>query len=412
MTGTPIEIIIYTSIFLGLYFAILTLVTLFENRKNLYKKEGNDYPNICLIVPAYNEEKTIGKTLNSFLKLAYPKDELEVIVVDDGSQDRTFKIVDDFREKNKKLNLKVFRKRNGGKYTALNLGIQNTKAELIGTVDADSYLDSKAIKKITAYFKDPEIKAAISTIRMDSNKGILSAVQNAEFLIGSAFIKKAFSFLGGINVVPGPLSVFRKEVFKEVGLYRDGYKTEDLEMAFRLQKRNFKIAHAVDAIVYTTPCITFKSLFRQRLRWRRGVLLNLKDYPELLNPFKHGHLALLLLYGLFGFSATLFISSYAIFKIINSAWGKFNHLWLVNFDFSQLLANISFSLPNIKPILFLGFFSLLAFISYILIGKRISFEKRSVKKDSFCFIILYNFLSALWWVSAVYAALFKKDINW
>ena len=292
-----IEILIYFGLFWGLYFAIFVLGTFFENKDKILKiPQRKNWPQVCLIVPCFNEEKNIEKTLQSLIELDYPQEKLEIIVVDDGSQDQTFFRAKVFKKRDQRI--KVFRKeKNGGKYTALNFGQKKTRAEFVGSVDADSYLEKDALKKIIGYFDNPQIKAVISTVKVGRVKNLLEGVQYIEYLL-AAFLRKIFSILDSVNVAPGPLSVFRKEVFEILGPYRKAYLTEDLEIALRLQRANFKIAHAIEAIVYTQPCPNFRALFRQRLRWRRGFLLNLKDYRELLNFKKHGNLSFFLAFSL------------------------------------------------------------------------------------------------------------------
>ncbi len=287
-----IEIIIYLGTFFGLYFAVFVLGTFLENKKEIYRNPAVSYfPLVALIVPAFNEEKTISRTIESIQNLDYPNEKLEIIVVDDGSADKTFAKAEKFaREDNR---IKILQKQNGGKHTAMNLGMSQTKADFIGSVDADSYLEPSALKKITAYFKNLETKAVVSTIKIGRAKKIIEKIQRTEFIL-AAFLRKNFSVLESVNVAPGPLSVFRREVFEKLGPYRKGHQTEDLELAFRMQSAHYKIAHAHEAIVYTQACSNFFSLTRQRLRWRRGFILNLRDYPELLNFSKHGNLSFLL----------------------------------------------------------------------------------------------------------------------
>lgn len=409
----PIETVLYPTIFMGLYFAVFIIGTFFENRGKIYKNpKAQEFPSVCLIVPCFNEEENIERTLISLTNLDYPKEKLEVIVVDDGSRDKTFQKAKELAAKNEKI--KVFRKDNGGKYTALNLGVKATKAEFVGSVDADSYLEPEAVKKIMSYFDNPKTMAVISTVKISQVKNTLEGIQYVEYLM-AAFLRKIFSLLDSVNVTPGPLSIFRKEVFETLGPYRKAHHTEDLELAFRLQKADFKIAHAVDAVVYTQPCPNFKTLFRQRLRWRRGFLLNLRDYPDLLNLKRHGHLSLLLFYSLLGSSLSIILTGYTLYRLGDFILGKINQLFLVGIDFSQLFSfnfdTFLFSF-NIRPSLALGIVSLLAFFVYLSYSKKLTFDSKPIKKDVVSYLVLYVFLNAIWWVSAVFSAVFKKEHSW
>jgi cellulose synthase/poly-beta-1,6-N-acetylglucosamine synthase-like glycosyltransferase len=412
-----IKNIIYLGIFLGLYFSSFILITFLTNKKKVFPKAEKEFsPKISLIIPCYNEAENIERTLNSIISLNYPKDKLEVLVIDDGSKDNTFSVAEKFAKSHKEINIKVYRKENGGKHTALNFGIERSVFPFIGTIDADSYLHPLSVRKMVQYFKDPQVKAVTSTVKIDKASNILEGIQYVEYIIG-AFLRKVLSFLDSINVVPGPLSIFKREVFDKQGSFKEAYKTEDLEIALRMQRDNLRIAHAIDAIVYTRPCSDFKSLFKQRLRWRRGFLLNLLDYKDLLDIRKHGNLSFLLFYTLLANSVSVFLTSYSLWKIINSladALGKFS---LINFDLYSS-ANLHISLIetwnnfNPQPYFFLSLLSLMFIVVYFIYSKKLTLERKAPKKEFFFYIALYIFLSAIWWVSAVGAAVFKRDISW
>lgn len=406
------DILGYISIFMALYFAVFVFSTAFEYKNEIYYKPKKRFsPKVSLLVPCYNEEKNVSKTLQSILNLDYPKENLEIIVIDDGSKDRTLEIAQNFATKD--IRIKVFHKENGGKYTALNLGIAKATSQYIGTVDADSFLHKNSLKKIMEQFENPKVMAVISSVRIANPTTILEGVQYVEYLMGN-FLKKVFSFLNGINVVPGPLSVFNKKVFDKIGLYRKAHQTEDLEMAFRMQKNNMLITQAVDAIVYTQGCKTFKALLKQRLRWNKGGLLNYKDYPELLNVNKHGNLAYLLLNSVIGCFITMGLFIYTAYRILNFAYLKFNQLLLAKGDFFRF----SFSLPDwikfdITPLWFLGLLTLAAFLVYIFLSKKFTQDPGPSKRNIVFFIVIFPFINGIFWIITLLTILLKrKDLIW
>ncbi|MBU2579290.1 glycosyltransferase [Patescibacteria group bacterium] len=407
-----IEILVYFSIFLGLYFALFVFNLFLENQKGVYKKPKiKNFPTVALIVPCYNEAENIEKTLNSLLNLDYPKEKLEIIVIDDGSTDDTFLKAQIFEKKDKRI--KVFTKKNGGKYTALNLGLKKTNAPFIGSMDADSHLDPQALKKVMKFFENPEIKAVSGTVKVREVKNIIEGIQYLEYLI-SAYWKKFFSMIGGLQVASGAFSVFRKEVFKILGHYQDPYNclAEDLEITFRLQQKNFKIAQALDAFVYTRAPSNFKSLFRQRsLRWYKGFLLTLKDYLGLLNIKKHGNLSFLLYATLVGVFASLILSSYTLWRAINFCWERVNQLFLTGFDFPyffSLFWDKNFFNFKITPLFILGNICLIFFLIQLSIAKKLCFDKKPLKVAIFSFIFLYGYLNVLWWGTAIISILKEK----
>lgn len=407
-----LEIFIYIVLFISLYFAIFVFTTFFEYRSKIYhtpKIKGLPY--VALLVPCYNEEENVEKTIESLRNLDYPQEKLEIIIIDDGSQDNTFLKAKKLAENDKRI--KVFRKENGGKYTALNLGMKKLeKAKFVGTVDADSYLHPQSLKKMMTYFENPQIMAVIATVKIAQPKNILEGMQYVEYLVG-AFLRKIFSFLDSVNVVPGPLSVFRKKVFEILGPYRKGHQTEDLELAFRMQKANLKIAHAIDAIVYTKGCKTFFSLLSQRLRWRRGFLLNLKDYPGLLNPKQHGNLSFLLLNSLVGSFISIGLFFYGIWQLGTLVEQKINQILLVKLDF------LRFSFPkfdwislNQSPILFLGIISLGIFFVYLIFSKKFTADRELSKRNVIFYIFLFPYLNAIWWLTTIFSLFTKKEVVW
>lgn len=411
-----IEILMYFSIFLGLYFSIFLLSVFFENREKIYKGlKSKDFSSVALIVPCYNEAKNIGKTLNSLLNLDYPKEKLEIIVVDDGSDDKTFEKVKAFQKRDKRI--KVFRKENGGKYTALNLGLSKTNAEFIGSVDGDSYLDAQALKKVMKFFEDLEVKAVISTIKIRQVTNIIEGIQYVEYLL-AAFWRKVFSFLDGLFVTPGAFSVYRKEVFEVLGHYQDPYKCriEDMEIALRMQRKNLKIKHAIDAFVYTRSPSSFKSLFKQRTRWYRGFLLTIKDYLDLLNIKKHGNLSLFLSYSLICVFISIYLFIYTLQKTINYFLLKVNQLILTGFDFSSFFVLPSFkldwySLNFLTPLFVLTIFCIIIYLIHLSLSRKLTLDTGPIKKNAVFFIFLFFYFNTLWWISAGFSSIFRRQIS-
>src|SRR3989344_9044518 len=140
------ELIFYTLIFFIVYVQVFFFVTFFENRKKIIIRKGGielgKYPAVTITVPCWNEEKTIYKTIRSLLALNYPKDKLKIFLIDDGSTDGTWNIIRKFE---KYSNVKTIQKENGGKYTALNMGLEMMETDFFGCLDADSFVDKEAL---------------------------------------------------------------------------------------------------------------------------------------------------------------------------------------------------------------------------------------------------------------------------
>ena len=249
---TIMMVLFYVLAFLAVYVQVFLLVTFFEHRKEIFIR-GEDitllnYPTVTIIVPCYNEEKTVSLTVESLLSLNYPYDKLRIIVVDDGSRDNTWNVLQKYAS-NERISL--FKKENGGKHTALNLGLEHTTSEFVGCLDSDSSVHPEALKRIITFFKDTKTMAVAPSIVVRDPKNIIQYAQRAEYDMAH-YTKKMLAFLQGIHVTPGPFSIFRKKVFDEIGNYRKSHHTEDQEIALRMHKNGLKIDHCPDAYVYTS----------------------------------------------------------------------------------------------------------------------------------------------------------------
>jgi len=246
---------------------------------------------VTIIVPCFNEETTIAGTLDSILHLAYPPEKLFVIVVDDGSTDQTATFLEPYR---KYPNIEILHKENGGKHTALNLGLLHCKTSIVGCLDADSFVVPDALTYIMQKFRNPEIMAVTPSTVIWRAKTLIQKMQKAEYHYGN-LIRYAMSMMHSIHIAPGPFSFFRMQVFETIGNYKHAHNTEDMEIAMRMQKQGLKIVHAPRAVVYTSSPHTIKKLYTQRVRWVSGFLGNLIDYKNMLFNKKYGDLGMLVL---------------------------------------------------------------------------------------------------------------------
>src|SRR3989344_9520984 len=246
------ETVTYIFLFTALYIEVFFLITYFEFREKERKIPAvgalDKWPSVSVIVPVWNEGTTVLKTIFSLLELNYPKEKLSIFIVDDGSTDKTWNVIQRFA-RNKQI--KLLRKENGGKYTALNYALSFVDTELVGCLDADSFVHPEALKRIVAKFEeDIEIMAVTPSIKIFEPHGLLGLMQKAEYMFG-IFLRKVFCDLNAIYITPGPFSIFKKSVFERIGGYRHAHNTEDMEIAMRMQKNNMKIGNAHNAFIYT-----------------------------------------------------------------------------------------------------------------------------------------------------------------
>ena len=299
-----IELFNYVIAFLSVFsvtFFILLMLTYKKEYDHEPELKPGWTPKISVIIPAYNESEHLGKCLQTLLELDYPEDQIEIIVVDDGSTDNTNEVARSY-EKN---GVVVYSKKNGGKGAALNYGLERAGGEFIATMDADSYVMPKTLKQLLAYFQDQEVMAVSAAVKIKPTGSPIKELQRVEYLM-ILFSRKLLSFIDAVPVTPGPFSMFRARVFKELGGFDEGNLVEDQEIALRMQAQHYKIKSSVTADVFTTPPDNFTDLLKQRVRWQRGGVRNYWKYRFTINP-KYGDFGLFLVPMHFATLAAFFI---------------------------------------------------------------------------------------------------------
>jgi len=369
------------------------------------------YPTVTIAVPVYNEEKTIAKTIKSLLALDYPKDKIKIFIVDDGSRDNTWNVIQEFIDN---PNIVLIQKENGGKHTAVNLAIDKTEAEFFGCLDSDSMVHPQSLKRILKYFeKDPATMAVAPSIIVYNPKNILQYAQGIEYDM-SIYTKKMLGFMGGIHVAPGPFSIFRKRVFDELGKYRKAHNTEDQEIALRMQENGYKIDHCPDAYVYTNAPDSVAKLYRQRLRWIYGFIKNLIDYRRLLFKKKYGTVALFTLpSGLVSIIGVVFLFVNIVGNIFKFIYNKIIQIQTVGWgNFFSLNYEFDWFFLNTKAVLFLAVILYILVIVSVMIGRKMAEGKSGFSFSFFYFIIIYSVVAPFWMLRAIYNAIISKESNW
>ena len=307
MEALPIIYLGY--MFIAIYFLTLYLFLYFNNRKHLF-----DAPplktkySISVLVPVWNEEETIEDTIHAIFDIDYPI--LEVIVVNDGSIDKTVQIVKELQ--GKYFRLKLIDKENSGKGDSLNQGIKEANGELIAVIDADSYPAKDSFKKLVGFFEDEKVGAATCVIVSRSKKKFFEKLQNVEYHI-IAFTRKLLGFVDAIYVVPGPLAVYRKTALDEIGGFDPQNMTEDIEIIWHLTHAGWKREMCLSTSVTTTVPTKLKLWYSQRKRWNLGGLQCIMKYRKsFLEKGMLGHFILpfftvQLFLGLFGLGVLTYL---------------------------------------------------------------------------------------------------------
>jgi cellulose synthase/poly-beta-1,6-N-acetylglucosamine synthase-like glycosyltransferase len=395
------------------YVQVFFLVTFLENRKKIVTRKGSitlgHYPAVTIMVPAFNEESTIYITVRSLLLLHYPKDKIKILLIDDGSTDGTWNAMQKFSHY---PNIKVFQKENGGKYTALNLGLEHVETDFVGCLDADSFVDPEALSRIMSYFQtDPSIMAVAPSVVVHNPKSILQQAQRVEYYM-SVYFKKMHGFMGAIHVTPGPFTIFRKKVFNDLGNYTKAHNTEDMEIAYRMQKNHYKIEHCNDAFVYTNTPPTVVKLFKQRLRWTYGSINNTFDYRKVLFKKQYGNFSWFTLPTVvISIVSAGYLFSRGVYSFGSFLYSKIVELNLVGFHFSLKLSGLDLFFINTQSLIFVVLLYSMIILSMV-VGRRMAEGKWGVSLDMIYFFTIFTIIAPLWLMKAIYDTVLSKKPAW
>jgi biofilm PGA synthesis N-glycosyltransferase PgaC len=265
----------------------LVISGLFLDKRPIFMVQPKSrFPNISVLIAAYNEEKDIASTMRSVLSQNYPGG-LEVIVIDDGSKDKTAEVVKGFISHDKDSDVRIILKtlsQNGGKANALNAGLRMASNDFIVTLDADSYLYRNSLRNLVNYMlcstRDTGAIAGSVLVR-NSRANFLTRLQEWDYFHGISVVKRIQSLYQGTLVAQGAYSIFRKAVLMESGGWTDTMG-EDIVLTWGLHRKGYKVRYAENAIVFTNVPETYMKFFRQRKRWARGLIEAFMQHPSVI----------------------------------------------------------------------------------------------------------------------------------
>lgn len=311
-------------------------------------------PLVSVVIAAYNEENVISRTIKSVLKSSYQN--LEIIMVDDGSTDGTSKAVtEDFRDNDK---FHLLRKKNGGKAAAINLGIQKAEGDIIVSIDADTIISPEAISLMVRHFNDEKVGAVSGNIKVGNVRNLLTTWQHIEYVSGFNLEKRAFSMLNCVTVVPGAIGAWRKKLVQELGYFTADTLAEDTDMSLRILRRGYKISIEEKASAYTEAPEKRKDFLKQRHRWNFGTLQCLWKHKRAFGGRKHKALGFMALPNmlLFQFIFPLFAPFLDLLFVLRLCTGDVKHsilLYGCYFIVDFLVCLVAFRLERIssKPLI-------------------------------------------------------------
>jgi len=400
----------YIMLFVSLYFEVFLLITFFEHmgvRKVIpTSKKMGILPSVAVIVPCFNEETTVAGTLNSLLALDYPADKLEIIAVNDGSTDTTQEVLASFAHHPQ---IQILKKENGGKHSAMNEALKHTQAEIVGCLDADSFVENDALMQLVAHFEDEEVAAVTPSIKIHNAKGLMQVIQKAEYGL-AVFVRNAFALMDSLFITPGPFSFFRRSVIDEVGPWRHAHSTEDLEMCMRLQKNHKKVTNEPSAVVYTTAPATLGTLYKQRVRWTYGFLKNAVDYYYMFFNPRYGTLGVLVLpISIISLFSAIFLFSTMIWNTLVLVAQEVVRFQTIGLAATSIQFDIFFI--NTSVILTVTLTLIVLTLALMSIGKRLARDPL-FSFDMPVYLVLYGFITPLWLTAALYKAVANSSPRW
>ncbi|MBA3723376.1 MAG: glycosyltransferase [Candidatus Levybacteria bacterium] len=230
-------------------------------------------PSFSVVIPARNEEGTVVRAIESVLSSNYPKDRIQIIVVDDGSTDNTGTNVQNYIASQKDTVITLVQQKNAGKAHALNNGIKNhAKGDLVMCLDADSFIKKDALQKAAKHFTDPKVVAMSSNVKIIERPGLLNFIQRYEYLVCYQ-MKRAESLLNCEYIIGGIGSVFRRTTLEQINYYDTNTVTEDIDITMKvinLGNKENKVTYGSDVVTYTESVMNIPDLIKQRYRWKWG----------------------------------------------------------------------------------------------------------------------------------------------
>jgi len=251
---------------------LVGLFALIDRLRRRHNFSTPDYqPQVAVLVPAFNEEKVIARTVRSVLRSDYPH--LRVVVIDDGSSDRTSDVVKEiYAAEIASGKVTVLTKPNGGKAAALNFALETVTEEIYVGIDADTVIAMDAISHLVPHFANPRIAAVAGNAKVGNRVNLWTRWQALEYITSQNFERRALDLFGVVTVVPGAIGAWRTSASRAAGNYQTNTVAEDADLTMSLLEQNNLVIYEDQALAFTEAPVTMDGLMRQRFRWSFGIL--------------------------------------------------------------------------------------------------------------------------------------------
>jgi len=310
-----LDVVFFVYTFISLYMLNIFLVLYFTNKNKMFHYPAGKPEPVSIVMPCFNEGHHIGEAIEALLAMDYPKNMIEIIVVDDKSTDNSADVVRGYVKRYSNVRLIVNSRNSGGAAEPTNLGVKAAKYNYVAVADADSVPDRDALRKMIGFIqKDKKVGVVTCSILVKKPWNFLQKIQAYEYFI-IAFTRKLLDMVDSIYVTPGPLALYRKDVLFKVGLFDTKNITQDIEMTWNIMAHGYYAKMCTDARVYAASPTKFKGWWKQRVRWNVGGIQTLFKYKkfwfrEMLGMFVMPLFALGMGLGVFGIG----LFAYLIFK--------------------------------------------------------------------------------------------------
>ncbi|GAC1646973.1 MAG: hypothetical protein NVS4B3_00290 [Gemmatimonadaceae bacterium] len=267
-------VLVFLVVLIARYVLLLWLGYLHHIEQEGAADEATPEPPVTIIVPVYNEAAVVVGAVRSLLALDYPA--FDVLVVDDGSTDETAALIGALEGRYGGTMVRVVRKANGGKASALNAGIALARTPFVVCMDGDSRLARETLRHAMRHFIDPRVGAVAGNVKVVNRRNVWTRLQALEYIEGLNMARRAQGFLRVVNIIPGPIGIFRRDVLVEVGGYDTDTFAEDADLTLKILTAGWHVTYEERAVAWTEAPETFLDLIKQRYRWTRGILQALR----------------------------------------------------------------------------------------------------------------------------------------
>lgn len=358
-------------------------------------------PFVSVIVPAYNEERVIEGTIRSLLNSDY--EAFEIIVVDDGSRDRTSEVVrEHFADEPL---IRLFTVPNAGKATALNFGLRYAQGDIIVALDADTQFPAQTIRALARRFVDPKIGAIAGNAKVGNRINIVTRWQALEYVTSQNMDRRAFASLNCITVVPGAVGAWRRELIDECGGFSSDTLAEDQDLTLRIRKLGYKIGYEEAAIGWTEAPDKLRMLARQRFRWGYGTLQCMWMHRGALFRPKYGALGFVAMPNVWIFQI--------LFPLISPIMDLMLAYTLISSGLDRLQQPVGYSFTNLRQVLF--YYALFLAVDWCAAGFAFALERKERWRllwwlflQRFCYRQVMYYVM----VKSVATAIHGAAVNW